>query len=194
MKLYQLIAVMILVSIVVAGCAPKGGEAQTKDAALEKCRALVATEEDTESEEQERCERLLDEETSEGSPSTHADADDVLAGTVSEYRIFEKADYEKALAENKIVVLYFYANWCAACRAEQPEISAAFSELNDSNVIGFRVNFKDSDTDEDEEAMARQFGIAYQHTKVILKDGKQVLKAPDSWDKQRYLDEIRKVA
>ncbi len=194
MKLYQLIAITILVSIVVAGCTPKGGEAQTKDTKLERCRALVAGGEDTESEEREGCERLLAKETSEGSPSAHADTEEVLAGTVSEYRIFNKEAYEKALAENKVIVLYFYANWCPLCKKEQPETKAAFDELNNPNVIGFRVNFKDSDTDEDEEAMARQFGIAYQHTKVIIKDGKQVLKAPDSWDKQRYLDEIRKVA
>jgi len=194
MKLYQLIAITILVSIVVAGCAPKGGETQTKDTRLERCRTLVAGGEDTESEEREQCERLLAKETSEGSSSTHADAGAVLAGTVSPYRVFDKEDYEKALAENKIIVLYFYANWCPLCKKEQPETQAAFDELNNPNVIGFRVNFKDSDTDEDEEAMAREFGIAYQHTKVIIKDGKQVLKAPDSWDKQRYLDEIRKVA
>ena len=51
----------------------------------------------------------------------------------------------------------------------------------------------DSETDEDEEAIAKQFGVAYQHTKVILKDRKQVGKFPDSWNKQRYLDEFTKI-
>ena len=118
----------------------------------------------------------------------------VLAGTEkTKYLDFNKADYEKALKEKKKILLYFYANWCPLCKKEQPETFAAFNEINDPDLVGFRVNFRDSDTDADEEQLAKDFGVSYQHTKVILKDGQRVLKAPDSWDKQRYLDEIAKV-
>ena len=118
----------------------------------------------------------------------------VLAGTTTPYFEFNKADYEKALAEDKVIVLYFYANWCPICKAEQPEVFAAFDELNKENVIGFRVNYKDTETDADEQALAKKFGITYQHTKIIIKDGQRVLRAPDSWDKERYITEINKVA
>jgi len=121
-------------------------------------------------------------------------AGNLLAGSATPYYDFNQADYENALAEGKTVFLYFYANWCPICRAEEKETFAAFNELDAKNVVGFRVNYKDTDTDMDEEALAKQFGITYQHTKVILKNGERVLKAPDSWDKQRYLDEISKVA
>ncbi len=117
----------------------------------------------------------------------------ILAGTASKYLEFNKADYESALKEKKKIVLNFYANWCPTCKAEEPEIFAAFNGLKDESVIGFRVNFRDSNTDADEEALAKEFGISYQHTKVILKDGQKFGKWPDSWDKQRYLDEISKV-
>jgi thiol-disulfide isomerase/thioredoxin len=118
----------------------------------------------------------------------------VLAGTEStKYLDFTKADYDKALKDKKKILLYFYASWCPTCKKEQPETFAAFNELNDPDLIGFRVNFRDSDTDADEEQLAKDLGVSYQHTKVILKEGQRVLKAPDSWGKQRYLDELAKV-
>ena len=117
----------------------------------------------------------------------------VLAGTTTKYLDFNKADYEKALKEKKKILLYFYANWCPICKREQPETFAAFNEINDADLIGFRVNYRDSDTDTDEEALAKEFGVSYQHTKVLLKEGQRVGKFPDSWDKQRYLDELAKV-
>lgn len=116
----------------------------------------------------------------------------VLAGTTTKYFEFTKEAYDQALAENKVILLYFYASWCPICRLEQPKTFAAFNELNNPNIIGFRVNYRDSDTDENEVDLAKQFGVSYQHTKVILKDGQRVLKAPDSWDKERYLEELKK--
>jgi len=118
----------------------------------------------------------------------------VLAGTeTTKYLDFNKEDYDKALKEKKKILLYFYANWCPICRLEQPKTFAAFNEINDPDLIGFRINYRDSDTDSDEESLAKEFGVSYQHTKVLLKDGQRAGKWPDSWDKQRYLDELAKV-
>lgn len=58
--------------------------------------------------------------------------------------------------------------------------------------MGFRVSYNDDEVTPEEKALAREFGVAYQHTKVFIKNGKQVLKAPDGWDKARYLAEIQK--
>ena len=109
------------------------------------------------------------------------------------YLEFNKEDYERVLRENKKVLLYFYANWCPICKGEQPNTISAFNEISDSELIGFRVNYRDSETDKDEEALAKEFGVAYQHTKVILKDGKLLHKFPDSWAKERYLEELKKI-
>jgi len=118
----------------------------------------------------------------------------VLAGTeATKYLDFNKEDYDKALKEKKKILLYFYASWCPICKREQVDTFAAFNELNDPDLIGFRVNYRDGDDDADEKALAQEFGVGYQHTKVILKDGQRVGKWPDSWDKQRYLGELAKI-
>jgi thiol-disulfide isomerase/thioredoxin len=104
---------------------------------------------------------------------------------------FDADDYEQALTSDKLVVLYFYANWCPICRAEFPRVQDVFNnEFRGENVIGFRVNFNDSETDTQEEELAREFGIVYQHSKIFLKNGEQVLKAPDEWQRERYVQEI----
>lgn len=118
----------------------------------------------------------------------------ILAGTSAPLIDFNKVDYDEALKSDKLIVLYFYANWCPICKEELPNgLYPAFNQLTTDKVIGFRVNYNDSQTDNDEENLARDFGVAYQHTKVFLKNGQRVLKSPESWDKDRYLSEINKI-
>jgi len=136
---------------------------------------------------------MMDDELAEDSMMETTHEGNVLAGTTTKYIEFNNNDYQKALEENKIIVLNFYASWCPVCKAEQPEVFEAFEGMDYSNVIGFRVNYKDSDVDEYEEQLARDFGISYQHTKVILVDGEKVLKAPDSWSRERYIEEISRL-
>lgn len=114
----------------------------------------------------------------------------VLAGNSALFLEFNKADYDKALSEDKIILLDFYANWCPICRGEAPAIHEGFNNLTTDKVIGFRVNFKDSDTDKDEEQLAKDFKIPYQHTKVILKNGQEFSRSTDSWTKQTFDKEI----
>lgn len=114
----------------------------------------------------------------------------VLAGTESKYLEFNQQDYEQAKAKEKKILLYFYANWCPICKAEQVHTTGAFNELKDSNLVGFRVNWRDGMDDENEIALAKEFGITSQHTKVILENGQRILKSPESWDKERYLEEL----
>ncbi len=119
-------------------------------------------------------------------------AGEVLAGSSSKYLSFVKADYDAALKSDNVILLDFFANWCPICRAETPELKAGFDALTTDKVVGFRVNYNDSDTDADEKALATQFHIPYQHTKVILKGGKEVGRSSDQWDKGTVLSELKK--
>ncbi|MDA2935919.1 thioredoxin family protein [Patescibacteria group bacterium AH-259-L05] len=116
----------------------------------------------------------------------------ILAGSLSPFFDFTKTDYDTALKSNKLIVLYFYADWCPICKEELPHLYSAFNELTSDTVIGFRVNYKDRETDADEKNLAKEFGVPYQHTKVFIKNGKKILKSPEVWDKGRYLTEINK--
>lgn len=116
----------------------------------------------------------------------------VIAGTAAPLLDYNKADFEAALKSDKLVVLYFYANWCPICKVEvESALYPAFNELTTKNVVGFQVSYNDSQTDNDERELARAHGVAYQHTKVFLRNGQRVLKSPESWNKARYHAEIQ---
>ena len=117
----------------------------------------------------------------------------VLAGTSAPLLDFNKSDYEKAVTSGKTILLYFYANWCPICRVEFPKMQSAFNKLTTDQIIAFRVNYKDDQTDAAEVDLAREFGVAYQHTKVFVRGGKIVSKYPDSWEEGRYILEINKI-
>lgn len=117
----------------------------------------------------------------------------VLAGKSAPLLDFAKADYDAAIKTDKLVVFYFYANWCPICKAEFPIMQKIFNGLSTDKVIGFRVNYNDDQTDNDEKGLAREFGVAYQHTKVFVKNGQRILKSPEGWDEKRYDTEISKV-
>ena len=110
----------------------------------------------------------------EGGSGDAMDTGDAMAGDVaamqkSFYIPFTKAEYEKAKAEGKVIWLEFYANWCPTCAQQKPVNEKTFASAEmPSGVAGFQVNFNDSDTDVDEIALAREFGITYQHTRVVL--------------------------
>lgn len=132
-----------------------------------------------------------EESTSSAQPNLNYQGK-ILAGNSSPYLEFKKVDYEKALKENKIILLNFYANWCPICRAEAPEIEEGFKLINDEKVVGFRINFNDSETDEDEKKLARDFKVTYQHTKVILKEGKEISRSLEQWNRAKFKEELFK--
>jgi thiol:disulfide interchange protein len=107
-------------------------------------------------------------------PSADNPSELTLTGRMvaSNYFEYSKADYEAARAAGRPIFLFFYANWCPTCAKQEPIVRALMDEIADesrlNDLIAFRVNFNDNQTDKDEEALAREFGVTYQHTMFVL--------------------------
>lgn len=113
-----------------------------------------------------------------------------LAGDNAFYIEYNQVDYDAAVADNKLIVLVFYTSDYETSKNEDVQARAAFYELDDDTVVGFRVNYLDADVDNDENKAAAKFGVIDKNTKVIVKNGKVVFKNFDSWDKEKYINEI----
>jgi thiol-disulfide isomerase/thioredoxin len=107
---------------------------------------------------------------------------------------FNQTDYDNAISADKLVLLYFFANWCPICKEEFEQTKKAFDVLDDPGVVGFRVNYKDSETTKDEEAIAREHGVAYQHTKVFVRGDRRLKKSPEGYPTvEHYISTIKQV-
>jgi thiol-disulfide isomerase/thioredoxin len=110
------------------------------------------------------------------------------------YQDWDKKKFDEATSEGKIVLIDFAANWCPACQAEHPELIKGFEMLNNPDIVGFRVHYKDDQTTQEMQALAEQYQIPYQHTKVVIKDGRVVLKSPEAWTADRLVQELSALA
>lgn len=110
----------------------------------------------------------------------------------SGYQDYNKELFDKAQSEGKLIVLDFAANWCPACQAEGPEIRKGVEQLNSDKIVVFKVHYKDDQTTEEHTALAKQYQIPYQHTKVVLKDGRMVAKNPQAWTAEDFVKEVSK--
>jgi hypothetical protein len=92
-----------------------------------------------------------------------------------------------------VIFLYFYASWCPICNEERPTIFSAFDGLDDPETVGFEVHFNDDQTNSEDEQLARQFGITYQHTTVIIgSDGSESFRSLTPIEEGTILSEIKK--
>ncbi|MBE7436764.1 MAG: thioredoxin family protein [Anaerolineales bacterium] len=105
----------------------------------------------------------------EGGPKIDADENLLsvnTAGTAT-YSVYTKDAYEAARKNGNPIILFFYANWCPTCSAEEPVFRTEISQTARA-IKAFRVNYKDTDTDEDERSLAKTFDIFLQHTFIYL--------------------------
>ncbi|MBI5151776.1 MAG: thioredoxin fold domain-containing protein [Candidatus Pacebacteria bacterium] len=93
---------------------------------------------------------------------------------IGQYIEYSKTAFDQN--SNKKRVLFFYANWCPVCQPADKSIKENSGKIP-ADVVVIRVNYNDSDTDQEEKALAQKYGITYQHTFVQIDgEGKEVIK------------------
>lgn len=85
--------------------------------------------------------------------------------------VITKANFEEEVLKSELPVLVdFWAAWCGPCRMLAPELEK-FAEENEGKVKVGKVNV------DEEEALAREFGIMSIPTLMVFKNGEMVNKS-----------------
>lgn len=92
----------------------------------------------------------------------------------------------QAQTKNKIVLVDFWASWCAPCRMMAPILNEVADELDGNKRVG-KVNI------EQFQGMAQQFKVRNIPTLVLFKNGKEVNRFVGIKTKDFLLKEIAKV-
>ena len=82
---------------------------------------------------------------------------------------FDQKSFDAALAEGKLMMVDFWANWCMPCRMLGPVIEQLAQDYEGKAVIG-KV-----DVDEQGE-LAMRYGVMSIPTVIIFKNGQEIAK------------------
>jgi len=91
----------------------------------------------------------------------------VLAGEIP----YDKAAFEKAVAESKPVIVAFHADWCPTCRTQKPIVQELLREPKLKDVTLFVADF------DKEKDLKKSLRVSQQSTFVVFKAGKEVARS-----------------
>ncbi|TAM85120.1 thioredoxin [bacterium] len=97
-------------------------------------------------------------------------------------RPFDQALFDKALAQGKPTVVYFHADWCPTCRAQQPIVDRLAAAPEMKNVTVFVADY------DKEAALKKALRVNYQSTFVVFKGGHEVTRSTGQTDEQDIRD------
>lgn len=97
---------------------------------------------------------------------------------------FDTKSFDAALAEGKLMMVDFWANWCMPCRMLGPVIEQLAQEYDGKAVIG-KV-----DTDEQGE-LAMRYGVMSIPTVIFFKDGKEIHREVGALPKEVFVNVLK---
>jgi cytochrome c biogenesis protein CcmG/thiol:disulfide interchange protein DsbE len=72
---------------------------------------------------------------------------------------FEGDNLSLANLRGQVVIVNFWASWCAPCRAEAPDLQAIYEDYGENGVIVVGVNWLD--VEREAQAFMQEFGLTY---------------------------------
>ena len=84
---------------------------------------------------------------------------------------FDKAAFDKALAEGRPVIVDFFADWCPTCKAQKPHVQSLLGEARMKEVTLFIADY------DKEKDLKQALRVTQQATFVVFKGGKEVARS-----------------
>ena len=81
---------------------------------------------------------------------------------------YDRAAFDKAMAEGRPVIVDFFADWCPTCKAQKPHVQSLIGDPKMKHVTLFVADY------DREKDLKRALRVTQQATFVVFKGGKEV--------------------
>ena len=95
---------------------------------------------------------------------------------------YNKADFDKALSDGKVVVVSSWIKYCTSCASQMKVLKKAKIDFNNIEYFAFDVTNKE---------IAKFFNVQYQTTLLIFKDNKEVYRSIGETTKELIYDALK---
>ena len=95
---------------------------------------------------------------------------------------------QRAIEDNKTALIFFYENTCDLCISQIAEIESMLEHLNSTNPNIFKTfTYYEYDFNT---GLRNKFGVTRDHTLILIKEGKEVLRTREALTKEQLLERI----